>query len=257
MSRYFLLVFLSIIFIGGVYALSEDINQCKRECSSGKSGAIKECTNEFKSCKASCMQENKNCLNEVRSDLKECKSRCSDGNCIKLCNDISKNETKMCSKKECDLECTSDKKVCLEYAGFEYSNCPKACDLGLKNVSCLGNYSAGQVFEQGCDLCVCSFSGEILCKKTKYCNFDTANVNKQSCLNSGGLFQGLCTGPYFDIVCTSKNYCLCSGNSEYSCPDNYSCVTDFNIPVRRGTIEGWKDMLGRDLGNIGICATNN
>jgi hypothetical protein len=44
-----------------------------------------------------------------------------------------------------------------------------------------------------------------------------------------------------------------SGNGNNSCPSNSACLTNFDINVRKDTVAGWKNYIGEDLGNIGIC----
>ena len=192
---------------------------------------------ESKICREECIN-NKNLEREkCYSHYESCKEECTDRKCIRLCY----NENKDCLKKSKD----------------EYLKCSKKCAYIGKNTSCMnGKYKAGETFLSGCQICECNYNKRISCKKTDFCNFKEVLKDKNQCESSNGLYQQLCNGPYFDIVCSKDNFCLCDGNNDYGCPENYLCLHDFNPSLtRRGyTIAGWKDLLGFPLGDIGICA---
>lgn len=92
------------------------------------------------------------------------------------------------------------------------------------------------------------------CKSLCINNQNDFSINESECQDSGGLYQEICNGPYFDIVCSKEKFCICGGNFNYTCPGNYQCIMDFASPNKRlFTVEGWKTFLGVKLGNIGLC----
>ena len=190
------------------------------------------------------------------------------GLCKKECAINKNNSTSLCTQefllcrnncsrkdKDCNYECNFEKSNCIDRVNFKYSNCPKNCKYIFKNKTC-GNHELGEVFTEGCELCKCEFNGKVNCKKTDFCNYDKVLRNQTVCKENNGIYQPLCNGPYFDIVCSKDNFCLCGGDNNYSCPSDYACLHEFNPSLtRKGhTVAGWKTLLGVPLGNIGICA---
>ncbi len=190
-----------------------------------------------------------------------CKKECSvdKGNAIDICNYKYRQCFISCLKKdkECYYECEFEKKYCLSEIKFRFGSCAKNCNYIEKNITC-GIYKLGEIFYEDCKICKCVYDGRINCKRTDFCNYNKVLRNKTLCITNKGLYQQLCNGPYFDIVCSKDNFCLCDGNDSYSCPIDYICLHDFSLSLtRRGhTISGWKTLLGVELGNIGICVKN-
>ena len=109
------------------------------------------------------------------------------------------------------------------------------------------------LFPRGCDVCKCERDGDVSCKREPFCNLNVS-VEEDFCSSSGGFYYRICNGPYFDIVCSKNKYCICGGLINYQCGEGYECLYDFVSPNKRTmTIEGFKDLLGRDLGLIGVC----
>lgn len=203
-----------------------DVYECKKQCAIDRTFAIKNCNENYNQC-------NTNCKNEY----KEC---------------IKTNDRRLC-RNDCSKDCSLNKKQCLTEASFRYDNCPKNCKYLSVNIVC-NNHKLGDVFYENNQICRCESNSKIYCKKLTSNEF---KVDKTLCKNNKGLYQQLCNGPYFDIVCTSDSYCICEGNNGYSCPNNYSCVKNFSIsPRRSNTVPGWKTLLGFELGDIGICKKN-
>jgi hypothetical protein len=230
-----LIAILMIGIIGTVSAVSSgnlgNSNLCKKECMNDKKAALHSCVSENIECRQSCQASKEACLIE---------------------NKNSKNKTKICNNYACMKECAETKNICNSLAVLSNAYCPQACNAGNMNVTC-GDYNAGESFVNGTEMCGCNYKGEIVCKKNNALFARLTSFDSNECNNGGGLFQQLCNGPYFDIVCTGKNYCLCSGNGNNSCPSNSACLTNFDINVRKDTVAGWKNYIGEDLGNIGIC----
>ena len=158
------------------------------------------------------------------------------------------------NNKECSYECNLEKNNCIGRVVFIFANCAKNCNFMFSNITC-GNHSLGEIFNQNCSICRCEINSKVTCKKTDFCNYNKVLRNQDQCVSNNGLYQPLCNGPYFDIVCSKDNFCLCDGEGNYTCPENYTCLHDFSLSLtRRGyTIAGWKTLLGVQLGNIGIC----
>lgn len=213
----FVLLLLFVDFSIAFSDSAQKISECRKNCDERKKIAISECYGSF--------------------DL--CDSACS-------------------GHIECRKHCYREKVKCFREKISLFSLCSKDCRYTALNISldCVGGYKAGQMFLRGCDKCFCNFDGKIKCEKTHFCNFDNVSLSKESCVSAGGLFQPLCNGPHFDLVCTVENYCICGGKSNFSCPKDYFCVTDFLSPNKRKaqTINGWKNQLGQSLGEIGVCA---
>ncbi len=213
------IIFLLLIFliaIPNIIALSEQktISLCKKECSSSKSNVTNLCNQDFVQCRNNCSKKD----------------------------------------KDCNYECDIEKRNCLSEISFRLGSCTRNCIYIFKNITC-GNHSLGEVFYDNCSICKCEYNRRINCKKTDYCNHKKILRNKNQCISNNGLYQPLCNGPYFDIVCSKDNFCLCDGNNNYSCSADYICLHEFNPSLtRRGyTLTGWKNLLGADLGDIGIC----
>lgn len=193
--------------------------------------------NEIKDCKNECINEKKAGSLNCSSSFLSCKEDCT------------KNRT-------CSNNCHKEKTNCLKTVNSDYSKCSKKCINIGKNITCLnGKYKTGDVFLDKCQECVCGYNARVSCKKTDFCNFNEVLNDKNICETNNGLYQPLCNGPYFDIVCSQANFCLCNGLNNYTCPENYYCLHDFSLSLtRRGyTIAGWKTLLGFQLGDIGIC----
>ena len=208
-------VFVLLITISIVLVSASESNNCRKECTINQKLGNDNCSSNYKSCKDDCAK---------------------DRACIRLCSD---------EKKSCTKEVSSD-----------FKDCSIKCKYIGKNITCLsGKYNAGEVFLEGCQICECQYNSRVSCKKTDFCNFNEVLSDQNKCESNSGLFQPLCNGPYFDIVCSQANFCLCDGNNNYTCPENYYCLHDFSLSLtRRGyTISGWKTLLGFNIGNIGVC----
>lgn len=236
---------------------------CKRTCNIDMRTVKKECIETRNVCIADCRTDSKICKSAYLEEYATCKQSCNvlenkdKRDCLKDCNNEKNIARKDCSIKDCVHECNDDRNSCYDIVKFGYDNCKDGCSYIFEEVqSCNGGeQQAGEMFMEGCNICRCGFDGEVDCKTTEFCNFDKPKIEETSCVESGGLYQQLCNGPYFDIVCTPKKYCVCEGLGEYSCPENNVCLTDFNVrlPRVKQTIEGFKDLLGNPLGDIGIC----
>ncbi len=186
---------------------------CKRAASQERRAEYKTCINDYKECRKNCGQEKKSCLTEVKQDYAKCREQCIDRECKRTCSQKMRAEKKECSKRECLRECRDEKNECKKQAKNKYQEAKEACET--------------TVFE----------------------------VSQEECEAAGGLYHEICNGPYFDIICSPQKFCICNGNNEYSCPSNYTCNHKIkNILPRKGnTIQGYKDFLGNELGDIGIC----
>ena len=145
---------------------------------------------------------------------------------------------------------------CFRFLNSDFLDCQKYCAFKDKNITCEnGKYLLGETVAIGCRICKCKDNGKLSCKKTDFCNFQDISTNKDECMMSGGLYQQLCNGPYFDIVCSKDHFCLCEGINNYSCAPGYKCLKEFSNSLTRksNTIPGWKTLLGFSLGDIGIC----
>lgn len=196
-----------------------------------------------------------------QNSINSCKKECdlNKNNATEICNKDFQLCKDNCSKKDrdCNYECNFEKRNCISRVVFKYSSCPKNCKYLSKNITC-GNHQLGEIFYENCNICRCESNGRINCKKTDFCNHNKVLRNKTQCILNNGLYQQLCNGPYFDIVCSKDNFCLCDGDNDYNCPEDYECLHEFNPGLtRRGhTIAGWKTLLGVNLGDIGICVKN-
>lgn len=189
---------------------------------------------------------------------KDCKKECSFAKRDSIYN--SNAEFKLC-KQNCNLtnygkcvaNCSNEKRIIIKRTNQEFSNCNEKCKYA--GITCEnGRYKGGEVFLEGCNRCVCGLNSKISCIKTDFCNYN-AKINKSYCELNGGFFNQLCNGPYFDIFCSKDNYCICDGFNNNSCPSDFFCMHNFSISAGRkaNTIPGWKDLLGKKLGDIGVC----
>lgn len=214
--RFILLCFLIPILIATIVIAAspkQEIRECRKELSYQRRIEYKECINDYKDCRKTCNQEKKACLSEVKQNYSECKDSCSDRKCKRTCSQEMRTEKKECSKTQCLKNCRNESRVCKQEAKNKYKQGKADCEFG-------------------------SF-----------------NVKQEDCEAAGGFYHEICNGPYFDIICSPKKFCICDGNSGYSCPGNYTCNHDIKgfLPRKIHTIQGYKDLLGNKLGDIGIC----
>jgi hypothetical protein len=211
-----------LALVSGISISSKDkeaINKCKINCTAIKNIEIKNYT----------------------ANYNQCKINCENSQCVKLCNNERKN--------------------CIKYANEDRTECSKSCPYTIENnlVTCTSRtniYKAGQKFMENCSICQCGYNGKIKCENTKNCNFNNFTISKSDCESSNGLYQQLCTGPYFGIKCSADYYCQCEGDNNYQCPEDYVCIKNFYVDKIRTGDPRWKNFLGKDLGDIGICAKN-
>ncbi len=201
-------------------------------------------------CKKDCALSKKESLNSCHENYAQCLSICSSQ------ENMSKTNKILCSKS-----CKSKRKVCIKLTNEEYAQCIKDCPYKAlnTNVTCIKEnqtYNAGEKFQNKCGLCRCNYDGNVKCEKLPNCGFSNFTISQNNCIDSNGLYQKLCNGPYFDLKCSSMNFCQCSGNNDYSCPSNTICIKNFTISDIPMTIPEWTDTSGNPLGDIGICANN-
>jgi len=212
---------LTILFLTSfVLAASfkKQISECKKECKLNRRTEIKNYNNEYKECRNVYNDEKKTCLNETKFQYAECKE---------TCDELDGMEKRQC-KRECSSEKRIQKKTCSKREELlECRTARRECINSLKEeyVSCKNE-----------------------CKHTGILQDET------QCTDAGGFFYEICNGPYFDIICSSEKFCLCDGNNNNTCPEGYICNHDIRqLLPRRNTINGYKDFLGNDLGEIGTC----
>lgn len=191
---------------------------------------------DFKNCSTECRTTQKEGLDSCKANYETCKQECNDSSC-----------TKNCSK---------EKTACVRNANENYKECKKDCKAEVMPKCLNETYKYGETFAQGCELCECKANGKVSCKKESFCNLNVT-VSEEECSQNGGFYQALCNGPYFGIVCSQKEFCICGGDNNFTCPADYQCLTDFVSPNKRTTIGGWKTLLGNPLGEIGVCGKNN
>ena len=192
---------------------------------------------------------------EEKREYQKCNADCAENK--KLARDIcayEHNQCKLaCQNSSCKIVCAKEKNICMRNAANDSSECRKECKKIIRPKCLNGEYAAGEKFEDGCSICKCIINGKISCKKEAFCN-KNPEVSEELCTTSGGFYQALCSGPYFDILCSQDKFCICKGINNYSCPINYECLTDFNPPINPSRISrGWTDMLGSSLGKVGVC----
>lgn len=187
--------------------------------------------------------EIRECRLDCRATYYEARDVCSAAfdECIFECDDTS-----------CRSACFSERSQCRRDANAVYRSCRLDCS---KDPECLLPENAdGEEFEMGCEVCECNSRGKMRCKTDNFCNRDV-EVEETFCMDNGGFFSRLCRGPYFGAVCSQMEFCICGGVNEYSCAEDYECLTDFISPVRTNyRLLGFRDQLGNDLGEIGVCA---
>jgi len=242
---------------------SEDfskIAECKKNC-----GIFQEerviCKQTYDSCTSSCNEASFLCLEKQRGILNSCMALCDQKSCIYNCSkEFNNNKRLFCRQADCKTICSSNYSSCKIDTKEKYKECPKNCKYTALNVNSTcenGKYQGGDKFLKGCNVCTCGFNSKVTCKKSDFCNFQNLNVSKDKCLAAGGFFQELCKGPYFGIGCGKEYYCQCDGTNGYTCPANYTCIKEFKGPgIKQQSISGLKTKLGKDLGDIGLCAQN-
>ena len=149
------------------------------------------------------------------NQIKECREDCRELNKISkfVCNEEFSECKNICENGNCKRVCTQERRDCLREVSGEYKTCQKEC-----------------------------------------INNNEQAISSEGCTQSGGLYQQLCTGPYFSVFCTQKSYCLCEGINNNACPAQTQCSKNFVAPVRRhGSLEGWRNLHGESLGDIGMC----
>jgi len=154
-----------------------------------------------------------------KTQIKECKQDCRANRVLDKieCKASYEECREDCRGYSCRRTCTQEKNLCLKEANDDYKVCQDICKHGLFDFS----------------------------------------ISQDSCTEAGGFYESLCNGPYFGVVCTQTKFCMCKGNEDYSCPVNYSCVKNFKTAyMQYYSVEGWVNLLGQPLGNIGLCAKN-
>lgn len=147
---------------------------------------------------------------------------------------------------QCKKDCRYDRTVSKVECASTFKDCKLACN----------NSSCRKLCAKESKSCLIEINNEYKSCKN-YCsnNMVDFSINEDECQTAGGLYRPLCNGPYFDLVCSQQNFCICQGDNNYSCPSNYQCTANFISPVKRdNTVYGWKTTGGMSLGNIGICA---
>jgi hypothetical protein len=194
-----------------------------------------------------------NNLNNLQECKLTCKGSLNESNV--LCNSNYNHCKENCTGRFCNSVCFKEKWSCLKNSTADYKICIKDCAFENKKV-CLNVTNYTKPVVNGCDICKCSRNGKANCKRDAFCN-KNLTISENLCKNNGGLYQSICNGPYFDIVCSQQKFCICGGNFNYPCPENYECFSDFVSPNKRThTIGDWKTILGVPLGDIGVCAKN-
>lgn len=156
-------------------------------------------------------------VNYDRKVIDQCKKDCRADRALSKqeCVDSFKECRLVCTDSGCKRECYKEAKICRNDANAEFKSCKNYCSNGLVDFS----------------------------------------IEQEQCEAGGGLFSPLCNGPYFGLVCSQQRFCICNGSAEHSCPSDYVCQTDFNIPNRKAhNVEGWMTSNGLPLGDIGLCA---
>ncbi len=212
---YIAIVLLTIFLLVEVLAESQkqQISGCKANCSNISRSAIKVCNDDYRACRTECGAGKKACMNETQQRFYDCKEKCFGRWCTRDCSKKRINERKECSKSECLPDCRDKSGNCTEAAKANFSSCKEGCE--------------ESPFE----------------------------ISPEDCGNAGGFFYKLCNGPYFDIVCSKESFCICDGKANYTCLGNYTCnhnIEEF-LPRKTQTPEIYKDLIGNDLGDIGIC----
>jgi len=207
---------LVIVLLASVVLASsqkKQVSDCRVNCTSVSRNETKICNEDYKICRTKCWEEKKACLNETQERFHACREECLGRWCSRDCAKKRIMERKECSKSECLLDCRDNRSNCTEASKANFSSCKDQCELSP--------------FE----------------------------ISQEDCENASGRFYRLCNGPYFDIVCSKGNYCICDGKANYTCPGNHTCNHDIEefLPRKTQAPEVYKDLLGNDLGDIGIC----
>lgn len=182
--------------------------------------------------------------------------------CRKNCSSEKRNETKICNGnyKECRVECGEVKKTCLDGLKQNYSDCRNNCT----ERGCIRECSKEMKAEKkDCSKIDCLKECRDIknvCREEaknksyecrKICEISPYKVSENEC----EFYHEICNGPYFDVICSKDKFCICDGAGNYSCPQNYTCnheIEEF-LPRKKHTVQGYKDFLGNDLGDIGVC----
>jgi hypothetical protein len=266
-NKFFIMTILLILTLALVTAASitkeekSKINDCKKDCRETKKFESNNCKEAYNDCRGSCKLNYNTCVDNQKEIKEECKEDCTDSKCKSQCNkDYNLNKKELCAYTECKKECSTTRKECRSTVTSVYKDCKDSCPYVAldDNITCEGGYKPKETFAQGCEFCQCNYNGKITCEKTDYCQLPNAeNIDETLCTNSGGLYQALCKGPYFGVACSNKYFCICEGDDQYTCPLEHSCVKDFIPPkIKESSIQGWRDLLGQPLGDIGVCAPN-
>lgn len=189
---------------------------------------------QYRACNADCTAVKRTAQDTCKEQFLECKEDCEDNKCVSTCS--------------------KQRNLCLKEANQEHKNCKNSCKPLLAKKCTVGEntYIAGEEFQDGCDICECKTTGKISCKKESFCNKDP-QISQQLCEESGGFYQALCNGPYFHMSCSQNKYCQCGGTYEYTCPENYECLTEFVPPKIGNYVPGYRNLLGQPLGDVGVC----
>lgn len=212
-------LFIAVLSAGFVLAASEksEIAGCSKNCTSSRVSELNVCQSQYKDCKLNCTREKKSCLNASAQEFKICRQGC----------DALAGKDKIQCKMNCSKEKIKKADVCSK----------RKCFSGCFNSSSICKQEA----KDKSSACMANCTGSVL--------------SEAQCEASGGFHYKLCNGPYFDIVCSQNSYCICNGFGNYTCPANYSCSQKIKnlAPRKANTIAGYKDLLGNDLGSIGVC----
>src|SRR3989338_7723132 len=106
---------------------------------------------------------------------------------ISSLNSFEREQMSEC-KKDCRLSRFLDKADCETFF--------KACRTACFSTVCKRNCS-----QQRRDCTIQANKNYNSCKSLCINNQVDFSINESECQNSGGLFQEICNGPYFDIVC--------------------------------------------------------
>jgi len=182
--------------------------------------------------------------------------------CRKDCSQERRNETRICNSeyKECRIVCMEEKKACLNEVKQNYTDCRNNCSERGCVRACSKEMRAEK---KECSKSECLKECRNIkndCKgeaKETYnecrslCEISPYEVSETEC----EFYHEICNGPYFDIICSKDKFCICDGDAGYSCPENYTCNHDIEefLPRKIHTIQGYRDLLGNDLGDIGVC----
>jgi len=228
MSCFIIVILASTI----VFALSSEerrqLSECRSGCSKAKNTENKECKSDYKECKTICKVDYKSCIENAQDERTLCRVSCNliedrqeKRQCTRECSiTYSQARRTECNRSECNSVCKEERNNCKDTVKETFSECKLSCEAALTEAKEVIDYV----------------------------------VPEEECISSGGLYQQLCKGHYFRLMCSRESYCQCAGFAEYTCPASYECILDHNIKVRgRSHFTEWHDMLGRDLGLIGLC----